>query len=499
VNGDSVSHRPRTLLIADWHRVFWGLVAALLGAGAGIVVMGGSLKLLLVLAGLLFTALSCIYPRLMFWLIVTLVVCFSEALYKVQDPFSVFRPASYVLDPFRLNVYEILVLVLFVILVGRRVLGTPEVALPRPVRVSSFALACVVLIQFARGLMRGAGYADVIHPYNGHYVLVGIIALWCFTQLLATPRVRLRFLDGLFLLASCRACYGLFGYFLGSGDAANAYRDQDVKVALWDSADHMLFVLLIVTCVAAWATRRLGRTRAMLWVPGSLLMAVTILLSFRRTGWLGLGAAVIVAAVVLARRSMRAAVLVPAIVATVAAILTVSYRRFAGAGSMLARLFPDLESRAGATRQDEWALAWRTIVRNPVFGDMLARRANSLFATWDTRFVHNAFLFAWMKFGVLGLVAAAFLVLACLAYAVKGIRSRCSEEYLALGVAGLAPFLFLVSMTGTPLMEIRMVLILALAGSLGVLVGVESDVEREIGGNKSESLSWARTGRRADA
>jgi O-antigen ligase len=448
---------------------------AFAGAVVSYTLVHGSSKMLLLVAGSVFLGLGCVWPRLVLGLIVVLTVCLSETSYGVENPG--FRLASYTLKPLNLNTYEFLVYALFVILMARRLMDGRKVALPKSIVVPSLAFASVFVFQFARGLTNGISYQDVAHPWNARYVLAGVAALWCFSQLLDTPKMRLRLLDLLFVLATGRAIYALVQYFFGGGDAANAYRALGVKVALWESADHVLFTLLIVIAIAGWATQRLERTRLSLWMPASAIMALTIVLSFRRTGWLGLLAALVVAVFFLARRSRRVVALLPGLFAAAAGIMAVSYQRFVGAGSLLGRLLPDLVSQQGPTRQDEWALAWNTVARDPLAGEITARRSGDFFAFWDTRIVHNAFLFAWMKFGLIGLLALSCLVLACGRCAYKGVRSRDIEEHVALGVLGIAPFVLLLTTTGTPLIEIRMMLVLAVAGSLGVHVGMQGTME----------------------
>jgi O-antigen ligase len=452
------------------------IAAILAGLFIGFVLVHGSLKLQLLPAGIAFVAIGFFYPRLILWLLVILTAWFPETLYGVQNT-SAFRLSSYILDPFRLNIYELLIYALFLILLARRLIEPRRVKLPPSVGIPILVFVAVFGFQFARALTSGATYRQVMTFTSGRYALAGITALWCLSQLLDTPKVRLLLLDTLFAVATGRAIYALFRYFLGSGDTADVYRSSGVKVALWESADHMLFVMLIVAAIAAWATGRVSRRRLILWLPASALMAVTIILSFRRTGWLGLVAGLAVATFFLVPRSRRALVLVPVLVGAAAGVLAVSYRRFSGSGSLWARLFPDLATSQGPTRQAEWALAWKTISRNPLTGDLMARRASSGFAYWDTSFVHNAFLFAWMKFGLLGLLALTSVIVACGRYIYRGVRARSNEDYIALGALSVAPFLLLVSMSGTPLSEIRMVTVLAIAASLGLSVGIRGTAD----------------------
>jgi O-antigen ligase len=231
--------------------------------------------------------------------------------------------------------------------------------------------------------------------------------------------------------------------------------------------------------IGAWVTERVPGRRLAFWVSGSALMALTIVLSFRRTGWFGLIAALMIVTVVLLGRHRRSLVLIPGLFALVAAVGVWSYTRFSSGGGMFDRLFPDVVSRAGPTRQDEWALAWRAIVDNPILGDLTARRAASLFAFWPTNIVHNAFLFAWMHLGLAGLLSLTVLAAACVAYAIRGVRARGAEEHIALGALGVVPFTLLLAMFETPLIELRTMFILALAGALAVGVATALDEPSE--------------------
>ena len=164
-----------------------------------------------------------------------------------------------------------------------------------------------------------------------------------------------------------------------------------------------------------------------------------------------------------------------------AGIVAFAEQRFTGSGNLLARIFSDLEANNGPTRQQEWALAWRTISRNPLAGDITARRAGSTFANWDTRIVHSALLYAWMKFGLLGMASLAVLPIVVGSYAWRAVRSRGGEAYVALGAVGLAPIILLYSMSADPLIEIRTMLDLALAGALGLLVWLQREDVSDLG------------------
>jgi len=462
------------------------VIAVGVGSALGLVIVGGSLKLVAAALGVLFVALGVLYPRLIMYVLVILVVFLSEKAYALQTD-GAFRLSGYVLDPLRFNLYEVLVYCLLAILVARRALASLPREVPAWITVPCIVTAVLFLFQLGRSLLSGVPYAEAMHRNNGEYVLAAVAALWCFCELLGDRAKRLQLLDLLFVCATGRAAFALARYAFGSGDSANAYESSGVKVALWESADHLLFVFLIAVAIAAWAGERVAGRRLVFWAGGSVLMALTVMLSFRRTGWFGLIAALVVVTVVLLGRYRRSVALIPGLLAVVAAIGAWSYTRFASGGSMVDRLLPDVLSRTGSARQDEWALAWRVVVKNPVLGDLTASRGAAWFAPWPRAVVHNAFLFAWMHLGLAGVLCLIVLATVCIAYAIRGVRARGAEEHIALGAVAVVPFTLFLALFATPLIELRTMFILALVGALAVRVATALDEPSEAPGLGGES------------
>jgi O-antigen ligase len=471
------------------------LVATLCAGSAivfGVLIADGPTKLLLAGIGALCLALGVINPRLIMWILAVLVACLSEAEFGVRASESVFRLTSYVLDPVRLNLYEILLYCLLVILLARRAMGGRKTGVPLSVTVLCLVVGAVFGLQFARSMVAGNKYVDVVIAWDGKYIMAGVVSLWCFAELLDSPQTRLRLVDLLFVCATGRALYALARFAFGSGDTADAYRTLGLKVALWESADHILFTFLIIIAVAAWATGRVTGRRLMLWSLAALPLALTVVLSYRRTGWFGLAGALILASLLLVSRNQRALAVLAVTLAFVGAIIVTSYRRFRSGSGLLGRILPDVTSTAGPTRQDEWALAWQTVVKNPFVGELTARRAGStqLFY-WDTRIVHNAFLFTWMKLGLGGLVSLILLGGACTAYAIRGVRRRVAEEHISVAALSLVPFIILLAMFELPLVELRTVLVLAFVGALALRavpdLEILPDTDDELGASASAS------------
>lgn len=483
----------RVRLVAQPRQNAASAALAALGIGCllGLAVVGGSLKLLFATAGMLLVAVGAIYPQLLLYAVVILTATLSSMSFGVQVQ-GVFRLSSYVLDPVRLNVYEILMLCLLVILVARRALDRLPREVPLWITIPCLSSASFYLVQLGRAFLEGVPYREAMTSSNGQYVLLAVASLWCFCEMLSDPGTRLRLLDVLFACAAWRAVYALYRFVFGSGDTANAYAGSGVKLTLWESGDHLLFVFLAAAAMAAWVTGAVTGRRLFLWGVGSLLMTVTVLLSYRRTAWFGLIAALIVVTIVLLRRHERSVVLVPGLLAVVTAVVAWSYDRFASGQGVIARLFPDLVSAGGQTRQGEWALAWRSIVENPILGDLTARRAASLFAYWDTSIVHSGFLFAWMKLGLGGLLSLVTLAAACVVYAVRGLLARGPEHYIALAAVSVVPFAFALSVFELPFVELRVLLVLAIIGALAVRVATACNEASLSAPELGVNDTWAR-------
>ena len=262
----------RTSRMGPTGQPWFGLAGACLIAAGVVSVLGllvvGSLKMTLAAVGAFFVALGALYPRLILYLLVILIVCLPGTTYGVKAGETgglVFRVGSYRLAPVHLNLYEILLYCLLAILVARRALGTLPREVPSWITIPCLVTAFVILVQFGRALLSGVPYSVALYPFNAELILPAVVALWCSCELLGDSAKRLQLLDLLYACATGLAVYALVRFAFGSGDTANYYRAIGVKVALWESADHLLFAFLIAVAIAAWVTGRVAERRLMFW------------------------------------------------------------------------------------------------------------------------------------------------------------------------------------------------------------------------------------------
>jgi O-antigen ligase len=419
------------------------------------------------LAAVLILLVGLIAPRFLFWSLILALALFGEGTYGLKSP--TFSLNNFVLPgPLKLNVQELLIYLLAAILVARSFLGEELRRLPRPVAVPALLYVGIYALQLARALMQGVPLQLAFSAPAASYVLAGIVALWCFVQILGNEAIRLLLLDVLFAAAGGRAVYALARYFFGNGDPQNVY---GVKVALWQSTDHLLFAFLIGCVLAAWITSAVGMTRLKLWFLAAMPMLLTIVFSFRRTGWIGLTLVLLTLGVISLRRSRRAVAALLVTAAVVVGIATASYQRFPTGGSLVTRFFGDVVSTSGPTRQMEWRLAWQTISRNVVVGPgLVSQRAASLYATWNQEIVHNGFLFMWMKTGLVGLVPLVLAAVACVVYTTRAARSAGREAFIGIALVAVAPYVLLEMMTFAPLIEVRHTILYALFGALAIVL-----------------------------
>ncbi len=457
----------------------WVLYALVLGAALG----GGQLRTIGYVVGATMVGVAVVRPEVLFWLVVPAVALFDEYAYGVADPESVFRLHRFGLTQIPLNIDELLVYPLLVILVIHIALRQRKAEpLPLSVGASAFAAGAIVVLQVGRAMAGRVPIADAMSALNGKYVLLFVVALWCFVQVLQSEGMRARLLDVLFALCGARALFALARYVFGEGDPANAYRELGLKVALWESTDHLLFTFLAATAVAALLLGSVGRKRAWTWLALSVPMVVTVLLSYRRTGWFGLLLTLCVLGIAIG--GGKAIPVLAAAVAVAAGGASVMAPRLGQGGTLLERLFPDIEATSGPRRLDDWVLAWEAIRRNAILGNGVTAERGVRLGEDSAGVIHNAWLFLWIKMGVFAVAAVGALVAAVTWLAWKAARGASRERFVALAVLSTVPYIVLEMSTGTPLIEVRHVLAFAMLFALAICVSNASVVPPEAVGAK---------------
>lgn len=286
----------------------------------------------------------------------------------------------------------------------------------------------------------------------------------------------------LFMLAVLVRClFGLVRFLFLGGDPANYYANMQqigVKLTFFDINDSMLACM--AAFLAAWRlidrNMDIGVYKKLFYWVVMIAGLLVILLSFRRTAWLGLAASGLVF-IYWHRRRLNFFKLVPFVASALVAMLIFWTERFqiGSSGSLLASLFPDIADRGGVSFQSgrffELSLAIDAILKNPIFGVgswgeySSSQRAEVAFHGGQFFYMHSGFLHVWLKTGLIGLVLFAGAMLASVYAAIKSQPILQSPELRS--VAGIGLIGLVMSMPnmlfGTPIIEYRTMQLLGFA------------------------------------
>lgn len=273
-----------------------------------------------------------------------------------------------------------------------------------------------------------------------------------------------------------RCLWGLFRYVFLDGDPANYYANVQqitVKLTFFDINQSVLAGM--AAFLAAWrlvdgSEGDSSNRRLFYWVI-AIAGVLVILLSFRRTAWLGLVAAGLVF-IYWHRHRISFIKLAPILGLTLITLGIFWSERFqfSASGDLLASLFPDMISLQSG-RFVELELALASILRNPILGVgtwgeyTSSSRAEVAFHGGRFFYMHSGFLHVWLKTGLIGLVLFSGALLAAAYSALRAQSELDSPEMRALAGAGIIglvmslPNLFF----GTPIIEYRTMQILGLA------------------------------------
>jgi hypothetical protein len=312
--------------------------------------------------------------------------------------------------------------------------------------------------------------------------LVSLILLAFRTGAHATELARFILLAGL-----GRALFGLARWAAFGGDPNNVYANMNaiqIKLTFFDINDSLLCAIAFsLAAVQLFQSRRGPRPR--LWTAIEWMTlgatALCIVLSYRRTAWIGflLAVAVVMLRFPLRRRLQLALAGLPLVLG---ALLYVALRRFSqtrGAGGGLGGLVYDMESRrfgAESERVLELKLALADFLQHIVTGiGSWGRYAGYQRISWQATpdgglFLHSGVLHIALKSGLLGLALFAGFALAFAGFARRALRVL-PPEHLGLATAGVAGIAFMLPdfLVGTPIPQVRTTQMLAISLALPYL------------------------------
>lgn len=349
-------------------------------------------------------------------------------------------------------------------------------------------LGFVVLLvaHMAVGLATGVPLEETISPAGFSNIIwmaaLIITVLYCFRS----DEQFAEFSKFIVIVGTARAVFGLIRWVGFGGDPANAYQNRhglDLKLTFFDINDSLVcWLALAIAAIQLFGGRQSHSSfwRIVLW--GALVSCLLcIVLSFRRTAWLGM---LIAGAFILLQlpAKTRGRALTLAGPAVLTGILFSAWKRLSqtkGAGG-LEGFFFDIQSRAfGAesSRLLELKLVAADIFANPLFGiGSWGRYAGHELISWQTgeyggTFVHSGVLHVALKSGLIGVALCLGLIVAV----AKQWKSVCMTPYThgkVLAIAGISGALFAIPdlIIGTPVPQVRTMQMIALCVALPYLV-----------------------------
>ncbi len=360
-----------------------------------------------------------------------------------------------------------------------------------PCNLRPWFLAWAVLLagHLAAGMFSGVSPREVLAPNGFAYIvwmapLISLMLLSFRTPEHVTELTRFILLAGL-----ARALFGLVRWAAFGGDPNNVYanlNDVSIKLTFFDINDSLLCAIAFsIAAVNLFQAARVPRARLWVLVEWATLLATgaSILLSYRRSAWIGLVLAclVVMMRIPLARRIRLALVAAPL---AGAAMLFVALRRLSqtkGAGSGISSLFYDMvQSRRFGEESErvlELKLALADFLSNPVTGiGAWGRFTGYHKITWQAHnpdgglFIHSGILHVALKSGLLGLVLFIGLAWAFVSAARVAVR-QLPPAYLGLGTAGVAGVAFMLPdiLIGTPIAQVRTTQMIAISMALPYL------------------------------
>lgn len=357
-----------------------------------------------------------------------------------------------------------------------------------------WAWAALLVGHVCAGLFAGVPLADSLAP-SGFSNIVWMAPLIALLLLAFRTREQAIALGHFILLAGLgRALFGLGRWALAGGDPNNIYANMNalpIRLTFFDINDSLLctlaFAIAAVTLFQA-PRRESGRWWRVLCWATLIATALCVVLSFRRTAWIGflLACTVIVLRLPVRARLQWLAAGIPLIGATLS---WVAVRRLdraglaaegavAGGGGLGAGggLLYDLQSRrfgAESERVLELKLALADFLAHPLSGIGAWGRYQGYGAiSWQNSpdgglFLHSGVLHIALKSGIPGLVLLFGTIATFVVGARRALRTL-PPALLGLGVAGAAGLAFMLPdlLVGTPFPQVRTTQMLALCLAL---------------------------------
>lgn len=349
------------------------------------------------------------------------------------------------------------------------------------------AWAVLLACHVGAALVAGVPLAESLAPSGFSNIvwmapLISLMLLAFRTREHALELARFIMLAGL-----ARALFGLGRWAISGGDPNNVYANMNaiqIRLTFFDINDSLLctlaFAIAAVALFGAQQPRHSKTWRALEWSTLAAT-ALCVVLSYRRTAWIGF----LLAFMVLLLRfppgrrlqlGLAAMPLAGAVMAVVAARRLAQTRM---AGEVGGGLLHDMQSRRFGPESErvlELKLAFSDFLSHPVAGiGSWGRYHGYQYISWQNNpdgglFLHSGVLHIALKSGLLGTALLAGTIAAFVMFTRRALRSL-PPELLGLGAAGAAGLAFMIPdlLIGTPFPQVRTTQMLALCLSLPYL------------------------------
>ena len=284
-----------------------------------------------------------------------------------------------------------------------------------------------------------------------------------------------------------RALFGLGRWAAFGGDPNNIYANMNaikIRLTYFDINDSLVCTLAFaIAAVHLFQTQKGERPafwRGIEWMT-LVSTALCIVLSYRRSAWIGF---VLAFLVIMMRFPVRRRIqlMVAGLPLVGAALVYAGMQRLAqtkGAASGLASLVYDMQSRRFGPESErvlELKLALADILAQPLTGIGSWGRYNGYhYISWQNNpdgglFLHSGVLHIALKSGVLGTALLTGTIIAFAMFARRALKTL-PPELLGIGTAGVAGIAFMIPdlLIGTPFPQVRTTQMLAVCLALPYL------------------------------
>jgi len=319
------------------------------------------------------------------------------------------------------------------------------------------------------GTLEDVPLKDVISRRGVINLVNMVVFIYCIKWSIRTKEQLQKLIDVLLVCASCMGVWGLFRLVFLDGDPANYYQNAEninVKLTYQDIGQSIIFCIVVAyTILKLQKTAVIKVTTKYLYYIICLISMANIVLSYRRTAWVGIFI-IFIWLIILSdfKNKIKLASLL-----LIGGFIISSYvvsKRFNGdnLSSRKLTITGDFINKQGqltikAGRFAELADAYKNVQDNPLFGKGPWGTHGSVFMLGDMAyFTHSSIMHILLKLGVVGLILFLWIFVG---YVLWWLKKRCQkwsdDQIKIIGEAAFCGFLFEIPdiLFGTPIIIFR--------------------------------------------